>query len=273
MKKLNELITDLTKEFDIQSVLCYGSYAVNMNDAKSDVDLLVLVSGVVPSNDRRVAAYEKFPNLKIITISKDNTDWDQSWSPVNDKLVIDNQIIDVGFNTTTWVNHVIENLIGKSLITFPEFQFRPYTFLGLLETCKILYDKENYIDKYRSQIKPIPEKLKNEIINSFLPILRESYEDLADYSQRDIGILAFEFMLFRAIDALIQLLYVINDVYDPASKRTEKFLFQLKNTPENLQNFINSILPRFFENKNEVISFLKNSIKFIERNINIGEEK
>lgn len=269
MIELNKLINHLTKEYNIQSILCYGSSAVSMNDAKSDIDLLVLVNGTVSNNETRKLIYEKFTNLKIISISKENSDWDQSWSPINDRLMMNDVPLDIGFNTTEWVNVVVENLIVKHLISFPEFQFRPYTFLGLLETCKILYDKENYIEKCLSRIKPIPSELKNEIIKSFLPILKESYEDLIDYSKRDIGILSFEFMLFRAIDALIQLLYVINDVYDPASKRTEKFLFQLKKQPDNFNIFINSILPRFFEKKNEIISFLNQSIRFVENDIRV----
>lgn len=88
-----------------------------------------------------------------------------------------------------------------------------------------------------------------------------------DCAERHIGILTFQFHLCLALDALIGIVFAINEVYDPASKRTEKFLFKLKKQPPQLFEFINQILPRFYENKNEVINFFKESIKYIESEI------
>ena len=264
---INEFVKHLTKEIMVQSILCYGSYAQMLQDKKSDIDLLVLVNHVIPSENLREISYCKFPNTRIVALGKNMGDWDVSWTPVNDCLMIDNQAIDIGYNTTVWVNRVIENLIIKNQITFDEFPFRPYTFLGLLETSKVLYDKDNFIASCLSQIRPMPLGLKREIINSFLPILKESYEELIDYSERNIGILAYQFQIFRGLDALTNLLFAINEVYDPASKRTEIFLFNLKKKPDNLSEFINKILPRFYENKNELLKYLKSFINFIENNV------
>jgi hypothetical protein len=264
---INEFVKHLAKEITIQGILCYGSYAQMLQDNKSDIDLLVLVNDVIPQDNLRKITYSKFPDTKIVSLGKNMGDWDVSWTPVNDCLMIGDQAIDIGYNTTEWVNRVIENLIIKNQITFDEFPFRPYTFLGLLETCKILYDKNNFIASCQSKISPMPHGLRKEIIHSFLPILRESYEELVDYSQRDIGILAYQFQLFRGLDAIINLLCAINDTYDPASKRTEIFLFKLKKQPPDLPELINKILPRFYENKNEVLNYFKSSISFIEKNI------
>ncbi|KTD37475.1 hypothetical protein Lnau_0665 [Legionella nautarum] len=264
---INEFVTHLAKEITPQGVLCYGSYAQMLQDNKSDIDLLVLVNNVIPQDNLREITYSKFPDTKIVSLGKNMGDWDVSWTPVNDCLMIGDQAIDIGYNTTEWVNRVIENLIIKNQITFDEFPFRPYTFLGLLETCKILYDKNHFIASCQSKISPMPHGLKKEIIHSYLPILRESYEELVDYSQRDIGILAYQFQLFRGLDAIINILCAINDTYDPASKRTEVFLFKLKKQPPDLHEFINKVLPRFFENKNEVSNYFKSSISFIEKNI------
>lgn len=235
-----------------------------MQDEKSDIDLLVFMQGEIPSNDLRKQCYNNISNLKIMSLAKDNSDWDNSWSPVNDRILVDDQVIDIGYNTTEWVQLVIKHLMIDNQISFQEFPFRPYTFLGLLETCTVLYDQEDFIKTCQMKIRPMPKRLKKEIINTYWPILKESYEDLIDFSERNIGILSFEFMLFRAIDAIIQLLFAINEVYDPASKRTENYLFQLKQQPPGLKEFINRTLPRFYENKKDVLNFLKSCIDFIQ---------
>lgn len=265
---INEFVNFISKEFEVESILCYGSYAQKFNDEKSDIDLLVLLKNNFPDYLIRQACYSKYPNIKILSLDEDFANrWDVSWTPVNDRLVVENQPIDIGFNTIQWVNNVINKLIIENKITFPEFPFRPYTFLGLLESSTALYDENNFIKNCLSKIRPMPLGLRDAIINSFLPILKESYEDIMDYSERNIGILAYEFQLFRGLDALIGILFAINEVYDPASKHTERFLFKLSKKPENLDKFITHVLPRFYENKQETIEFFKGSMDFIKNHI------
>ena len=161
---INDFINHLVKEFEIQSILCYGSYAQMLYDDKSDIDLLILMKHSLPSSVIRQNCYSKFPNIKIMTLDEDLASrWDVSWTPVNDRLMLEKQPIDIGFNTISWVEKVIEKLIVENQITFDEFQFRPYTFLGMIESSKILYDENNFIKKCLSQIRPMPLKLKNAI--------------------------------------------------------------------------------------------------------------
>lgn len=266
------VVSILVQELNPEAIVLYGSYASNLQDEKSDVDLLAFFKEV-PSPPIRRAVYEKIPNAKILEVAATahtlNNGWDNSWSPINDKLVINGKIIEIGFNTIEWVNRVVNCLIIDHKTTCEEFPFRPYTFLGLLESCQVLYDPNQFIQKIRSQIRPFPQALKEKIMQEFLPILVNALEELMDCSARNIGILAYQFYLFRAIDALIQLLFVINDVYDPASKRTEPLLFKLKILPPGFEEFLLDVLPRFYENQKRVSEFLKISIDFISRNKNI----
>lgn len=263
---LDVLTAHLATQIKAQSILCYGSYAQGLDDDQSDIDLLVLVPNEIPSKKIRESCYKNFSNTSIISLEKDMGDWDVSWTPVNDCVQIDNKRIDVGYNTVLWVNHIIDNLINKHQISFAEFSFRPYTFLGLLETAKILYDKDHFISSWLIKIKPMPLMLKKQIIQDFLPILKESRDELRDYAARNIGILAYQFQLFRGLDAMVSLLFAINDTYDPASKRTEKFLLKLKKLPPNLSQFINLFLPRFYDYQQETIHFFDDCIHFIENN-------
>jgi predicted nucleotidyltransferase len=263
---LDTLTEVLTKNLKAQAILLYGSYAQNLQDEQSDIDLLIIVKKI-PYPARRRALYEKIPHATILEvdpkISRQKNGWDNSWSPTNDKLLIDQHRVEIGYNTVAWVNRVVENLIVKHRTTFKEFPFRPYTFLGLLETCKVLFDKENYIEKLKSQIRPMPQPLKLAIIQEFLPILLESHEELKDYSTRNIGILAYQFHLFRAIDALIQIILALNETYDPAFKRMEPFLFGLKLLPPHFENFILHTLPKFYEKQIEVSDFFEKAINYL----------
>lgn len=265
---IEKLIVNLIKNLEIQSILCYGSYAHGLNDDKSDIDLLILVKKEIPTNDIRKRVYASIKNIEVLVIEKNMANWDVSWSPVNDKIIMNNQLIEIGYNTVSWADTVVNKLVVKNQITFPEFPFRPYTFLGLLENSKILYDKDDFIINYLDRIKPMPEKLREEIINEFLPILEESYDELRDYAVRDIGILAYQFQLSRGIDAIVSLLFAVNDMYDPATKRVEPFLFKLKKQPLHLKEFITHVLPRFYEHKSEVIAFFKTCLDFTENNRN-----
>jgi hypothetical protein len=177
--------------------------------------------------------------------------------------VINGHVVEIGYNLLSWVDLVVDNLIVKNKITFKEFPFRPYTFLGLLESCKILLDNGSYIQEIRSKIRPFPKPLKKKIYDEFLPILLESSEELKDYSKRNIGILAYEFQLFRCLDALTQILYTVNDVYDAASKRSEHTLLHLRHLPSTLEPFLHTVLPRFYEKQDKVSAFMNQAIRFV----------
>lgn len=267
---IDHIIPILATDLDAKAILLYGSYAQNMQDEKSDFDLLVLLKAI-PLPDTRRAIYEKIPHTKIVEIAlatlQRSNGWDNSWSPINDKLLIHGKKVEIGYNTIAWVNCVVKKIIVKHQTTFKEFRFRPYTFLGLLESCKILYDQKHFVHKIRSQIRPIPQPLKETIIREFLPILLETHEELKDYTARNIGILAYQFHLFRGIDALIQILFVLNDTYDPALKRMEPFLFQLKKLSPHMERFVLKVLPRFFEKQKEVSQFLEEAIQFVQQGV------
>ena len=108
------------------------------------------------------------------------------------------------------------------------------------------------------------KRLFPEIIKENLSIFNESVDDLEDFSQRDIGLLAFQFMLFRGLDAAIQIIFAINEVYYPASKREEKHLMRLSKLPQGMHELIYDLLPVFFNRKNEILMRLKDIKLFIE---------
>lgn len=260
---IREVAKQIATHVNATSILCYGSYAAHMHDDRSDIDLLVIMPSEIPDCHARQLCYETLGDATVLQLDKSNAGgWDNSWSPVNDKLKIENNIVEIGYNTTSWVLEVIDNLITRHATNFPAFPFRPYTFLGLLETCQVLFDRDNFASFCRSRLRPMPAELKRAIANEFFPMLQESVQDLIDCSERNIGILTYLFFLERSIDAMIQILFVINDVYDPASKRTEGYVKQLTTIPPNLFFFLEELLPRFYENQETIGLFFNDFIKF-----------
>jgi len=263
--KINSLLRYLTSKLNIESVLCYGSYGAGLQDKNSDVDILILLDKL-PSPAQLHELYKGIPHVKNIE-EKDLRHWDNVWTLHNTALEVDDLKIEVGYNTLAWVKKIIKKLIQDNQISFKEFSFRPYTFLGLLEHSACIYDRHDFIKNVKSNIRPFPLGLKKEIVKSFLPILNDCYEDLVDNLQRDIGILAYQFQVFVGMDALIQLLWVINDVYDPASKRTEFYLYKLKCLPNDFKEFIQVALANSYVNKKDFIDAFEKVKKFLEERL------
>lgn len=263
LELLNPILQALNKEINIAAVLCYGSYAEGTQDEKSDIDLLAICDESIPAANVRKKIYEK-NHCEQIKLQKLHENWETTWTPINDEFVFKGKKIEIGYNLSTWVKDVVNKIVSEGKTSLENFEFRPYTFLGLLENSVCLFEKENFVTLIRKQIRPFPSKLKAKIINENLSVFNESVDDLEDFSQRDIGLLAFQFMLFRGIDAAIQIIFAINEVYYPASKREEIHLMRLSKLPQGIHELIYDLLPVFFNRKQEIIARLKDIKTFIE---------
>ena len=88
---IEEIVSILASRLNAHAILLYGSYAQNLQDEYSDFDLLVLAKEIPFPSDRK-SAYKKIPHAKIIGIApeavRENNGWDNSWSPINDKLLV-----------------------------------------------------------------------------------------------------------------------------------------------------------------------------------------
>jgi len=262
--ELNSFINEMTQAMPIESILCYGSYPAGLQDKKSDIDLLIIVDKLPPI-ENIMDVYTHLKCIKKVEKKDIDTCFDSSWTLANAQLETHSGLIlEPGFNTKKWINKVIKKTIDEGQITFKEFPFRPYTFLGLLETCTVLYDKNKFISKIKKKIRPFPPKLKKDIIQTNLNILKNSFGDLKDCHERGIGILAYQFHISMALDAAIQVLWALNDIYDPASKRSEYFLFKLNILPDHFEQFLHESLPNCFLKQDEFIKNFEKIVDFIQ---------
>jgi hypothetical protein len=81
------------------------------------------------------------------------------------------------------------------------------------------------------------------ILEHFVPRLRDYTDDLVSSAERGLGPGVFIYLLHNAGDALRSILLTLNEVYDPADKRTEEVVLPtLKQVPHDLIPRLNDVL-------------------------------
>ncbi|MDD5530209.1 MAG: nucleotidyltransferase domain-containing protein [bacterium] len=272
IKKYHNIAYELSGLFsaqdDVLSVLVLGSLAQGTADKYSDIDLLVILKNSIPKPNQRKKYFYNCKNVKVIEVEKQNINWNNQWSPINDKIKYKDIEIDIGYNIKSWIDKIVDKVCKSGNVVIPESTFRPYTFIGLLKSSIILYDRNNYIKKVIKETNFFPEKLKKNILINNVPIFKESLEELTNYSKRkNIGNLAFLFHLNRALEAFSNVLFAINEEYDNASKRAENELIKLKKLPKHFEDRINKITkgPFDYEGKKQVVNTLKDMFQEIEK--------
>ena len=120
----------------------------------------------------------------------------------------------------------------EGALTLPEMPFRPYTVLGLFAHAIPVYDPQGLVEGLRAQLSPYPATLKANLLGEALPIMTDGLAELRDYTRRNIGPSVFLLHLGRVCDAMVSVLYALNEHYDPATKRPEQVLRTLAVLPE-----------------------------------------
>lgn len=226
----------------IRAVLCFGSYATNTNDDRSDIDLFAFCNPGIPSSEIRRQCIGEIADVTNVQIGHTGIDWDDQWCPAGDRFFLNGVLIDLVYNTLEWVETVVSRVAGEGLTSLPEFRFRPYTLLGLLERSLILYDPNSVIAELRARLRPYPAKLKQTLLSESLQVAEGSLQDLQDYVERHIGNSAFHFQMGRVLDGLGTMLFAINECYDPATKRTEEAYRELAVLPNDFMKRFERVL-------------------------------
>jgi predicted nucleotidyltransferase len=238
----------------IQGILCYGSYAMGTFDQKSDIDLYVVCNPTVVSAEVRRGALEKIAAIHTLEIGVEQAGWDTEWHPQDDRFRVGEIAFDIAYNTVEWVRGVVHAVRERGTST-PEFGFRAYTMLGLLEHSIVLHDPASVLETIKASLYPYPAKLKHALLAEHIPRATGSLEDLQDYVNRSIGNTAFHFHVERLLDSLGTILFAINERYDPATKRTEEFLASLDRLPDRFMERYARILetPLTEEGRREIV--------------------
>jgi hypothetical protein len=202
----------------VSAVLVMGSVASGHVDERSDVDLLVICrSEMLPLAEREHL------------LAQVGTDWrfqETQAHPLFAEVDVDGHVdgvlVTVHYQTVAWIEMVLRQVIEQGAITTEQMPFRPYTLLALLQRGWLLYDQDGLVGSWREYMHTFPPLLKTNLLRWFIPRLEEQVDELVATAERDLGPRAFLFHLNWAVDALIEILLALNEVYDPADRRTER---------------------------------------------------
>lgn len=201
----------------VSSILVIGSVASGQVDERSDVDLLMLCrSEVLPGSERahlltQVGANWRFQERQANPL----------FGEADVDGLVDGVLVTVHYQTVAWIETVLCHVLEQGAITTEQMPFRPYTLPALLQRSWLLFDQDGLVQSWREQIRVFPAVLKTNLLHAFIPRLEEQREELVATAERDIGPRAFLFHLNGAVDALLQILFALNEVYDPADRRIE----------------------------------------------------
>jgi hypothetical protein len=113
-----------------------------------------------------------------------------------------------------------------------------------------LLDKRNVVRKWRYQAQPFPWQLKLNLLQHYIPILRENLEELAADAERSLGPRAFLFHLNRVVDALVSVLFAVNEVYELGDCRAERDIFPaLEKVPRDFLTIFTEVLEGPFDER------------------------
>jgi len=202
----------------VSGVLVIGSVATGLVDERSDVDLLVLCrSGLPPGAERapllaQVGTGWRFQELQANPL----------FGEADVDGLVDGVLVTVHYQTIPWIETVLAQVLEQGALTTAQMPFRPYTLPALLQRGWVLSDPDGRVGRWRERLRPFPAVLKTNLLHTFIPQLEEQRDELTAAAERDLGPRAFLFHLNWAVDALIQILYAVNEVYDPADRRTQR---------------------------------------------------
>ena len=217
----------------VRAILCFGSYAMGTFDEYSDLDLFVFCEPDIVSASERRRILESVQGVTHFEESDTAVGWDSQWSPQSDSFYMDEDRVEISYNTVGWIRTVVRRVTQEGATSIPEQKFRPYTMLGLLENGIILHDPCSFLKHLIDCLYPYPVQLKQRLISDSLHALKDYLAELKDGIKRGFGLTFFHFFFHRMCDALYTFLFAVNEKYDPAVKRPEIEYQKLKILPPN----------------------------------------
>ncbi len=203
----------------VSSVLVFGSVAHGDVDERSDINLFVVCRPeIIPITERmrlfsQVGSGWRFGGQLNTNPPFAHSDTDG---------IVDGIPVSFHYQTAAWVSNVLREVLLKGALTTRLMPSRPYTLLALLQRGWLLLDKKKVVRKWRDQAQPFPWQLKLNLLQHYVPLLRENLEELVVNAERHLGSRLFLFHLNQAIDALISVLFAVNEVYEPGDRRAER---------------------------------------------------
>lgn len=250
MNGIKELIKEMSKIGEIESIALAGSRAVNLNDELSDYDVYVYCNNQVDKEIRHniLKNYCKYMEIN-------NTYWETEDDCIlNNGVVIELIYRDIkGF----------EDVIKSVLIDGNAYNGYTTCMWDNLLSCKILFDRNNKLTELKKKYDiPYPEKLQKNIIKKNLELLDgyiPSFSDQIKKASKRGDIVSVNHRITEFLASYFDLVFAYNKVTHPGEKRMiENCIRKCKSLPENFEENIKLLLSNLYSP--EVINYALESI-------------
>jgi predicted nucleotidyltransferase len=217
---------ELARHPEISAILVFGSVASGQVDERSDLDLFVVCRSAIPSiAERQTILTTLGSGWQMQDQMQDNP----LFAYRDQDGVIEGVFVTLHYQTVSWIDQVLTDVIERGMLSTPQMSFRAYTLPALLKRGWLLQDQDGTVRRWREQIEPFPAQLQRNLLDHFIPLLHENVEELVANAERNLGPRVFLFRLNWAVDALIGVLFAVNETYDPADRRTERMILPTLN--------------------------------------------
>lgn len=229
-------------------VLVFGSVASGHVDARSDIDMLV-TDKHLPDTGQRRRLTERLGGKWKLGESGD----DPMFPLVDEGSEVQGVSVTVHYQQAAWVERVLTEVITQGAITTELMPFRPYTLAGLVQGAWVLRDPAKQVSAWQARLAIFPPALQRNLLVHFVPLLEEHVTELVANAERRLGPRVVLFNLNWAVDALVGVLYALNEVYDPADRRAEHTVWPgLQRVPKDFSQRLTDVLTGPFDDDTAV---------------------
>ena len=254
---VEQLFKELSLLEEVEAIALGGSRAGENYDEKSDYDVYLYINSPI-SEEKRKNILKKFCSYMEIG----NSFWEYE-----DNCVLNNGIeIDILYRNMKDFMKGIERVVAEY---HPSNSYTTCMWHNLI-TCKILYDKNGALEKYKNKYTiNYPKQLKENIIKRQLELIDSSMPAYPKQIKKAISRKDFVSINHRITEFLasyFDLLFAINEITHPGEKRLIQLCKkQCKILPENFEENLNSLFSHMYSEENQ--SLLMNDIENIVNNI------
>lgn len=256
---VEQLFKELSLLEEVESIALGGSRAGKNYDEKSDYDVYLYINSAI-NEEKRKNILKKFCSY----IEIGNSFWEYE----------DNCVLNDGIEIDILYRDIEDFIKGIERVVVECQPNNSYTtcMWNNLITCKILYDKNGKLEKYKNKYSiDYPKQLKENIIKRQLKLIDSSMpaypKQIIKAVQRN-DFVSINHRITEFLASYFDLLFAINEVTHPGEKRLVQLCkTQCKILPENFEENLELLFSHMFSKKNhsQCIEDIENIVKNLKK--------
>jgi len=218
----------------LAAIVLGGSYASGSQRPDSDLDIGLYYHADQPLDIAQIRAIASSLNDTPNPVVTDLGGWGH-WVNGGAWLMIEGQRVDFLYRNIDFVAATLDEAnaghIRSDYWQQPAYGFHNFMYCTETAICRPLYDPDHIIEQFKAKVAHYSPRLKQSIIRSFLWSARFTLDNTRKAATRgEVYIVAG--CLARAIHALVQVLYALNETYYLSEKRLATDLSAFAILPE-----------------------------------------